>query len=201
MGFRKLVIATIATLLMGGVFSASAQTDGDGGEATVTADLTITGTRSVTSVSPLTLDGALSALPTDAYTVVVDEALRTGTNPWSVTGRVCGPDADNLLVSDCTNRGDQLVHATEAGETIAGANLSVDNRAVSELVAGGSGTLTTPAGSEDFSAARTLFTNSNQSTTETYTETYTATGDVDLAPPDGTATGTYNGYFVVTLIQ
>lgn len=200
---RRLGIGVIAIVIIfsAGVSPASAQTDGDGSEGEVVATLDgVVGTRYVAAVAPIALTGVSSSLPADDYTVGVEELSRTGTNQWSVTARVCGASATDALVSDCTNRGDQLVNA-DGTNTIAGSALEVDERAVSELIEGDSGTLTAPEGAEVFSQPRTLFTNADQLNTQVYTETYTATGALTLTPPDGTVLDTYNGFYVVTLVQ
>lgn len=193
MKIRSGIFAALLVLLLPVALPASAQVDGEGGTGPVTAVLDSVGVRSITSVSALVLTGALSVVPTDDYAVVVTEAARTGTNSWSVTGRMCGS-------VDCSTDPDALVLTTNSAVSLAGDAIDVSNRAVTELVPGGSGTLAAPGTTEVFSQARTLFTNNDQSTTTIYSEVYTATGDVSVTPPDGTAAGTYAGFFVVTLV-
>lgn len=191
-----LTLAVAGLSLLGGPMAGAV--DGGGAEGPVTANLTTTGTRSVTTVAPIVFSGALSSGLQAQYSVSVAEAARTGTNQWSVTARLCGPAAGNPLVSDCATRGDSLV--SSAG-TMGGAAVAVGGRSVTELLPGGSGLVSAPSGSEALDAQRTLFTNSGQSTAVAYTETYTAAGSLTLTPADGTPTGTYSGYLVVTLVQ
>lgn len=198
---RRLTIFAVAgltTLALATASPVGAQIDGLGAEAPVSLDLGLSGTRSVATVAPVVFTGALSDTVSATYVVEVAEALRTGTNAWSVTARICGPSAGNPLVSDCAARGDQLVSGSSS---IAGSNVTITNRSVAELLPGGSGTLSTPATPDAMDAARTLFSNSGQSTSAAYTETYTATGALDLTAPNGSPTGLYGGFFVVTLVQ
>ena len=196
MRVRVLVAALAAGLVVGMTPSpAGAQAvDDTSGEALVTADLNTTGSRSITVVAPITFSGALSSAVTSTYSVEVVEALRTGTNPWSVTGRICG---ETSLLPDCATKPNQL---NSGANTLASSNIAASAQAVAELLAGGSGDLT--AGTfADFGATRTLFSNANQSTAVAYSETYTATGNLSLTAPNGTPTGSYTGYFVVDLVQ
>lgn len=181
--------------------AAHAQVDGGSGESLLTAALSTVGTRSIASIATPELTGVLSGAPTSSYTVAVAEATRTGTNAWSVTARLCGPSATNPLVSDCTNNAGVMVNSVDATKTIPGSAVSLSGRSVTELLPGGSGDLSVPAGSADLSTARTLFSNANQDTSLLYTETYTASGSITLTPPNGTASGTYNGFVVVSLVQ
>lgn len=196
------IITTMATLLSAAALPASAQTDGDGSEGAITTTLSgVQGTRAVTLVSPIAVNSVLSGLPTGNYAVTVEEIARTGTNPWSVTGRLCGPDsAITPTASDCTAHPDKLVKSGDALTTLAGADFDLSGLAVTEAVPGGSGTLAAGADA-DLSAARTLFSNTGQDTTLLYSEVYSSSGDVTLTPPSGTEITTYVGYFVVTLVQ
>lgn len=198
---RKTIAAAVAGAAMLLASPAHAQVDGASSEGLLSATLSNVGTRSIATVTTPALNGILSTAPSSSYSVAVAEVSRTGTNGWSVTAKLCGPDATNPLVSDCATKPAVMVHSTDATKTIPGSAISVSGRTVSELVAGGSGELSTPVGAADLSTARTLFSNNNQDSTLLYTDTYTAAGTLTLTPPNGTASGTYNGFIVVSLVQ
>lgn len=179
---RRLYVVPLAALALVSAAGPAFAVDGGGGSALLSATLTSgsIGSRSVTTVSPITLVTALnSAVATGASSVVVTEAARGGTNPWSVTAVVGA-------LSNGTN-------------TLPASNLSIDTRAV-VAVAGG-GTSTAPAGSASLASAATLMSNTGQNTGDLYTGTYTATGNVSLSVPNGQAVGAYTGTFTVTLVQ
>lgn len=199
---RRTIAATVAgAMIMLVAAPAYAQVDGGTSEGLLSASLNTTGTRSIATVTTPALTGSISGAPTSSYTVAVAEVARTGTNAWSVTAKLCGPNATNPLVSDCTNRPAVMVNAADATKTIPGSAVTIGSRAVSDLVSGSSGDISAPSGPADLSTARTLFSNANQETTKLYTDTYTATGTLTLTPPNGTVTGTYNGFVVVSLVQ
>lgn len=156
--------------------------DGDGGTATLSATLTAgsIGSRSVTTVSPVALTTALSSsVATGALSVVVTEAARGGTNPWSVT----------TVASALTS----------GANTIPASNLSILGRGVVQVAGGG--TAAAPTGTSALSAAATLFSTTGQDAALLYTGTYTGTGTVSLAVPNGAAVGAYTGTLTVTLVQ
>lgn len=179
---RTIAITTMAFVLMSPV-AVRAQ-DGLGGAAPITATVLAgtLGSRSITSVAPLVMNSVAgqSALTTP-YAVLVTEITRTGTNPWSVVGAL----SDDL--------------ATTSGSTIAKSAVAVSGRQVLQVASGG--VSAAPAGSQDLSVGRTLFTNTGQDVNALYTGTHAATGTVTLTPPNGSAAGVYNGTFTVTLIQ
>jgi hypothetical protein len=154
--------------------------DGDGGTSVVTATIANIGSRSVTLVNPIALTSVQGAATLTApYAVTVTEVTRNGTNPWSVTG-----DIGTL---------------TSGSDTLAATTLSVSARAVNQTLGGG--TSAAPSGSQAFGTARTLFSNSGQSTGTIYSGAYAGSGTVTLTPPDGAKTGIYTGTFTVTLVQ
>jgi hypothetical protein len=192
----KILLASVAAALVVGMMPSPAMADGEGGSGAITANLTATGSRSVTVVTPIVFATGLGTALDGNYNVVVAEAGRTGTNPWSVTSRVCGADATGL-VADCTNEGDRL----ESGaNTLPGSAMTASARNAVIQVAGG-GTSSPGTVGEDMSTSRTLFSNSGQNTGLLYTGTYTAGGTFSITPPQGQAAAIYTGYFVVTLVQ
>jgi hypothetical protein len=185
MKFRAVAAAGVVLLLGVFIVPLAFAADGGGGSSTVTATITSgsVGSRSITSVPAISMTSALnSASLSGAYTVVVTEAARTGTNAWSVTGEM---------------QNNQL---TSGANTIASTALAVSGRAVVQVAGGGTSTAPDPETSEALGTARTLLSNSGQSTSAVYTGTYTGTGNLTLTPPNGAATGVYTGTFVVTLV-
>jgi hypothetical protein len=163
--------------------------DGDGGSGTVTAvvgdETLITGTRSVTGVTPVI---ALSLLTGTAnmngpVEIVVTEAARTGTASWSVTAQ---------LAADLSDGGSPAA-------TIPRSNLAIATGS-DPLVVGGGGTSSAGAGGS-LEAARTVFSNSGQLTGLNYTGTYTSTSTVTLNIPNAQKTGIYTGTLTVSLVQ
>lgn len=182
---RRLVVPVLAVAMLS-VAAPALASDGDGGGGTATLAATLTagsiGSRSLTSISPVVLATALNT-PTasGAYTAVVTEAARGGTNPWSLTA----------VASALTG---------PAGSTaIPAAALSVGARSVVQVAGGG--TAAAPTGSSPLDSAATLFSNTGQSTSALYTGTYTGTGTISLAVPNGQAVGAYTGTLTVTLVQ
>lgn len=186
---RLRVLAMGMVLLTAGAFAAplaSAQVDGDDSSATVTATITgDMGVRYVSSVPAIAMSSVLSSTTLSAtYTVLTQETVRAGTNPWTVTGRLQADLSDG---------------ASPTPNTIARSAMNVSGRTASVTVGSG-GTPAPGSGTEDMSADRTLFTVSGENTSTLYTATYTAGGTLTLTPPAGTVTGAYTGTFVVTLV-
>lgn len=180
---RRLVVLALAATGLGALGGAAQALDGDGGSASVSATITsgAVGARSVLSASPVVMTSALNGVTMSSpFVVVVDEAVRSGTNPWSVTAVLSGP-------------------LTSGASSIAATNLSVSGRSVAQV--GGGGASTAPAGSQDLSLARTLLSNAGQDPSVVYTGTYTATSTLTLGIPNGTTVGTYGSTITVTLIQ
>ncbi len=179
---RRSIVVPVAALALMGATAPAFAADGDGGSAALSATLTAgsIGSRSVTTVAPVALTTALSSsTATGAVSVVVTEAARGGTNPWSVTA-VAGA-------------------LTSGVNTIAASNLSIASRGVTQVAGGG--TAAAPTGSSSLASAATLFSTTGQSVASLYTGTYTAAGTVSLAVPNGQAVGAYTGTFTVTLVQ
>lgn len=203
---RSVVTAAVLALSMFAsplAYGATSATDVVTGTGVVTATLTEIGTRSVAAVGAIAFTGGLSNALTASYSVVVTELARTGTNPWSVTGQICGgtgtPDcatkANNLYSGATALPASNIAASTHAMATATGTVQGV-------VIPTGSGGGTLTAGSfTDLGASRTLGTNSSQSTATAYSGGYLLTGNLSLALPNGTATGAYTGYFVVTLVQ
>lgn len=182
--FAAAAAVAVAVTIGGPITLAGAVVDGTGATPTVTATVTAgtVGSRSITA-SPVTMSSALSsATLTGSLAATVTEAARTGTNPWSVTAAI-----------------GSLVDTGVPANTLANTNMSISNRAVVQTAGGGTSVATT--GSEAVSAARTLFTNTAQSTAVVYTGTYASTSDWTLSLPNGTATGVYTGTITLTLVQ
>ncbi len=174
------VVAALGASAVSPVFGA----DGDGATSTLTATLLAgsIGSRSVSLASPVVMTSALSsATVTGNFSVTVTESARSGTNPWSVT-------------VDATSLSDGL------GHTIPNSALAIDNRSNPLVVAGG-GVSTGVAGSQNLTAARTLWSTSGQNTSILYTGTYSQTSTITLTPQNGTAAGVYTGTLTITLVQ
>lgn len=180
-------------------------TDVTTSSAAITATLTEIGTRSVAAVGAITFTGGLSSALTSTYNVLVTEVARTGTNPWSITAQVCGGSG----TPDCATKANNLYNGATA---LAASNISASSQTFANATSGstvlgtvvptGSGGGTLAAGSfADLGTSRTLGTNSAQSTTTAYTGGYQLQGNLSLTLPNGTSTGAYAGYFVVTLVQ
>jgi hypothetical protein len=183
---RRRYVIPLATATIFSAATPAFAADGGGGSAALTATLTSgsIGSRSVTTVAPVALTTALnSSIATGSMSVLVTEAARGGTNPWSVTAV-----SSALLKNGATSADD-----------IPASNLSVDSRAV--VQAAGGGTAAAPSGSASLATAATLFSNTGQALTSLYTGTYTATGTVSLAVPNAQAVGAYTGTLTVTLVQ
>lgn len=159
----------------------------------VPVSVAVVGDRALTSVGlPALVDGVPSVL-----TAVVTETVAAGDASWSVTAQLCKPDAGTPTQADCT--GSALVHSTDATKTIAGTAMTISGRAVTPV--GGGGTSTATAGSQDLTAARTIFANTGQNPALNYSGTYTSTSNVTLTVPNATPGGTYKGFVVVNLVQ
>jgi hypothetical protein len=133
------------------------------------------------------MTSALNALSlSGAYSVLVTETLRSGTNPWSLTGSLAGD-------------------LTSGSNTIDEQYVSLQGRAFSATLAGGGTssvpTGTAPLGDTNGGLAVTIGSNTGQSTTTLYSGEYTASGSMVINPPSGTQTGIYSGTFVVDLVQ
>lgn len=169
-----------SALVAAAAFAAPAfAVDGAGGTATITATVA-SGERSVTSVSPVAL-AAVAGTNTlsGAVGVVVTEASRTGTNPWSVTA--------------------SSTALTSGANTIPASALSLSGRTVTQV--GGGGTAAGITGTQALDVARTLFSVTGQDTGLVYTGTYTGAATMTLTVPNGAATGAYTGTMTVTLVQ
>ncbi|MFA5787334.1 MAG: hypothetical protein WDA71_10230 [Actinomycetota bacterium] len=183
---RKLIGALVMTggLMVMAAGPAALAADGGGGSGLITATITAgaIGSRSVTSVAPVVMTSLLNAPElTASYAVLVTETARTGTNPWSVTATLAGALSDGL------------------GHSIATTNMAVSARSVLKVLGGG--TESAPTGSEDLSAARTLFALTGQDPLSVYTGTYTGSGTLTLTVPNAQAVGVYTGTLTVTLVQ
>jgi hypothetical protein len=213
---KRFAVAVVALALVAGAvpmaFGADSQTDVLTGKGAVSASLAEVGTRAIAAVAPITFTGTgggLSGGLTSSYDVLVTEVARTGTNPWSITGQICGQDATVPTNADCSTRGNRLYSG--ATNNINTANVSASNQSFSTLTNGatvqgitiaGAGGGTPSAGSfSDLGAVRTLGSNAGQSNSTLYAGGYRAQGDVSLTAPNGTPVGAYLGYFVVTLIN
>lgn len=190
---RVAAIALIAMVagLAGGP-QAGAQTDGDGGSATVTATV-LGGTRAVTTATAIGLTTTAGTVGdaqtlTGTYSVVVTETLRTGTNPWSLTG----------ALSDLSDGATTPNVIPKSAGTISGRGVTVVY------------TLGSPAGTSDaaaingsatLDAARTVFEIDGESPAVSYTGTFTGAGTISVAVPQGQASGAYTGTFTYTLVQ
>ena len=176
------LVLVSAVALAASAGSASAQvTDGAGGTSTVTATLTANqiGSRSVTSVAPVALATTLgTSTLSGELAATVTEAARTGTNSWSLTAAIGS--------------------LTSGANSLANSTMSISNREVVQVAGGG--TADGIDGTQDMSAARTLFTTTGQSTSAVYTGTYAATADLSLTVPNGQAVGVYTGTLTITLI-
>jgi hypothetical protein len=154
--------------------------------------IAVVGGRTLTSVAlPALVSGAPSVL-----TSVVTETVAPGANPWSVTAQLCKPNAATPTQADCA--ASALVSTLDATKTISGSNMVISGRAVTPV--GGGGTSAATAGSQDMTAARTIFANTGQNPALNYTGVYTSTANVTLTVPGATPGGTYNGFVVVTLV-
>ncbi|MFA5787674.1 MAG: hypothetical protein WDA71_11965 [Actinomycetota bacterium] len=183
---RRLIGALVMAggLMVMAAGPAALAADGDGGSGLITATITAgsIGSRSVTSVAPVVMTSLLNASQlTASYAVLVTETARTGTDPWSVTAVLAAALSDGL------------------GHTIPTSNMAVSARSVLRVLGGG--TATAPAGSEDLSAAKTLFSVTGQDPLSVYTGTYTGSGTLTLTVPNATAVGVYTGTLTVTLVQ
>jgi hypothetical protein len=176
----KTRLATALTLGLLAVGSPALAADGDGGTATVTGTVgSVLGERSVTLVSPVAL-AAVDATTLEApLAVEVTETSRTGTNPWSVTA----------TMSDLTS----------GSSTIPGSALSVGGRSVVQTLGGGASAA--PSGEGSLGTAQTLFTNTGQDTSKTYSGTYASASTLRLTVPNGAVSGAYTGTLTVTLVQ
>jgi hypothetical protein len=133
---------------------------------------------------------------TSTLAVTVTEAAVNGVTPWSVTARLCGASSG---ASNCAGDPDRIVLSTDTTKKITGDNLTISGRSVTPVSGGGTSTAT--SGSEDLSAARTIFTNTGQDPLLLYTGTYASTSTVTLTPPSSATPGAYTGYLVVTLVS
>ena len=180
-----LIAAAAAVALVASVPSPAGAADGDSPDAGLTATIDgVVGTRSVLLPTGITTVASLSsATVSGTYSIVVDETSRTGTNPWSLTGAVTAA----------------LVNTLDATKTIPTSAIAVDSRSVLQTLSGG--TSAAPSGSSALGSAATLFSNTGQSTTAVYTGTHTASGTINITPPNGTSSGVYTGTLVLNLVQ
>lgn len=185
-----LLLALVALIAVGSPGSARAV------DVAVAAQV-LAGTRTITTATVTPFSDALrTASVTSTLAVTVAEAAVNGVTPWSVSARLCGP---NGAAADCTADPDRLVLGTDTTKKITGSNLAISARSVTPVLGGG--TSTAVSGSEDLSAARTLFTNTGQDPLVLYTGTYASTATVTLTPPATATPGAYTGFLVVTLVS
>lgn len=157
------------------------------------------GTRTITTATLTPISDVLRAASVDStLAVTVTEAAVNGVTPWSVTARLCGPNGGNTA-ADCGADPDRIVLSTDTSKKITGANLSISGRSVTPVAGGGTSTAT--SGTEDLSAARTIFTNTGQDPLLLYTGTYASTSTITLTPPASATAGAYSGFLVVTLVS
>jgi hypothetical protein len=185
---RRRYFIPLATFAVLSVTSTATPAFADGGSSSAGLSATLTsgsiGSRSITSVSPVTLTSALNtATASGAMATTVTEAARGGTAAWSLTA------VSSLLAKT----------GGTSADDIAASNLSIANRAVTPVAGGGTSTAAT--GSSSLATDATLFSNSGQSVTSLYTGTYAATGTITLAVPNGQSVGAYTGTLTVTLVQ
>lgn len=153
--------------------------------ATVTATITSgnIGVRSIGAVPDVALVAtAGSETVTGTLTANVAEAAVTGANPWTLSA----------AVTDLT--------LPVLGDVIPNDNIDISNRATSTVPSSGLGTLTSPSGTQDMSATRTLVTNV-QDVTRVYTGAYVSTADLAVTVPNGNHLGAYAGTLTITLVQ
>jgi hypothetical protein len=187
-----------AALFVGLVPSPAGAVDITNLDGTVSADLSSSGTRSITVVNPIVTSSSLNALAATTYGVTVVEAARTGTANWTVSAKLCGQTAVGNAVKDCTNHNNALTSAT-SGVELPGSAVTLANRAVNEAGTTAGTVSSGVSGPATLGSAATLFT-AAESTGTLYTETFSSSGDVTINPPAGQAAETYVGYFVVTLV-
>lgn len=155
------------------------------------------GTRTITTATLTPFSDALRAASvTSTLAVTVTEAAVNGVTPWSVTARLCGASSG---ASNCAGDPDRIVLSTDTTKKITGSNLTISGRSVTPVSGGGTSTAT--SGTEDLSAARTIFTNTGQDPLLLYTGTYASTSTVTLTPPSSATPGAYTGYLVITLVS
>lgn len=159
----------------------------------------LAGSRTITTATLTPLADVLRTVSVSGtLAVTVTEAAVAGVDPWSVTARLCGPNAGGTA-ADCAADPDRLVLTGATSTKITGANLSVASRAVVQTLGGG--TATAVSGTEALSTTRTLFSTTGQSAASIYTGTYASTATVSLTPPSDATPGAYTGYLVVTLVS
>ena len=128
-------------------------------DGAVTADLSSSGTRSITVVNPITTTASLGALASGSYGVTVAEVARTGTANWSVTAKLCGQTA---LAKDCTLTKNNALSSSTSTAILGGSAVELSSRAVSQT--GTSAVAATaPTGAATLGSAATLFTTAEQS--------------------------------------
>lgn len=165
----------------------------------VVAAQVLPGTRTITTATLTPLSNVLRSVTVNGtLAVTVTEAAVNGVTPWSVTVRLCGPNGGGTA-ADCAADPDRVVLGTDVSKKITGANLGITGRSVTPV--SGGGTSTAVAGSQDLSAARTIFDNTGQDPLVLYTGTYASTSTVSLTPPASATPGAYSGYLVVTLVS
>jgi hypothetical protein len=193
---RILLAAVAAALVVGLMPSPASALDVTSLDGTVSADLSTSGTRSITVVSPIATSSTLNALATASYGVTVVEAARTGTANWTVSAKLCGQTTG---VKDCTGGKDNALSSATSTATLPGSAVALSARAVSELGTTPGVVSSAPSGSAALSSAAPLFS-AAESVGTLYTETFSSSGTVTITPPAGQAAETYVGYFVVTLV-
>jgi hypothetical protein len=193
---RILLAAVAAALVVGMIPTPASALDVTNMDGTVSADLSTSGTRSITVVSPISTSSTLNALATASYGVTVVEAARTGTANWTVSAKLCGQTA---LAKDCTGTKDNALSSATSSAILPGSAVALSARAVSEAGTTTGTVSSAPSGSAALSSAAQLFS-AAESVGTLYTETFTSSGTVTISPPPGQAAETYVGYFVVTLV-
>ena len=191
---RRIPLLIAITVLAALAHPGAARAD----EIAITAQV-LPGSRTITAATITPFSSALRAASVNStLAVTVTEAAINGVTPWSVSARLCGPNGAGTA-ADCAGKPDQIVLGTDNTKTIGGANLSISGRSVTPVLGGGTSTAT--SGSENLSAARTLFTNTGQDPLVLYTGTYASSATVTLTPPATATPGAYAGYLVVTLVS
>jgi hypothetical protein len=180
---RKSLIALAVTLSVLTVPITSAGAAESTSVATVTANVTAgnIGVRSITSTPAVVLSSAPNVETSNgSMSAIVTEGAVTGANPWTLTAAL------------------STLTLTSGPETLANSNVAVSNRSTTAVAGGGS--ISSPSGSQNLSATRTLVTNT-QGTTTVYTGVYTTSADLALTVPNLSKTGVYTGTLTITLIQ
>jgi hypothetical protein len=153
--------------------------------ATVTATVTAgnIGIRSIGAVPNVNLVAvAGSSSVTGSMAANVIESAVTGANPWTLSAAI------------------GTLTLPVLGDTITNDLISISARNTATVPLTGMGTITTPSGTQDMSATRTLISNA-QDDTKVYTGTYLSTANLAVTVPNGNHVGAYSGTLTITLVQ